>query len=149
MGIYAFDQQIDPIELNKLKQKRKRMRMGGQEKQSIIDETMMFIIDPLIGEWKPNELILRFVNDCRADIDEKKVTVEDERFYNVEYCGFKVNGWPQTYMIAKRDIDKGEMLMTSYGAAFPLALKTKNEEDLKKKERKERVDRDVLRGVEL
>merc|ERR1712150_54310 len=78
----------------------------------------VFVIDPFIGDWKSDELILRFVNDCRADIDKHKLSKEDERYYNVEYVGMKVNGWPQTYLVTRRDIKAGEELMTFYGKEF-------------------------------
>lgn len=109
----------------------------------------VFIIDPFIGDWKNDELLLRYVNDCRADIDDKEPSSDDNRYYNVEFVGMKVNGWPQTYLIAKRDIKEGEELMTYYGTAFSDAITHKLEEEHRKKQRKIRIDADILQGVKL
>ena len=164
-NIYAFDQKIDPVELRKLKAKKDRMSMqrmrkcsnGNYENNGVIKAneveeeipSKIFVIDPFIGDWKSDELILRFVNDCRADIDDKVPSEEDERYYNVEYVGMKVNGWPQTYLVTKRDIKQGEELMTYYGVMFSDAITRKLEEEEKKRKRKERVDRTILKGIQL
>merc|ERR1712154_528110 len=126
----------------------------GKRNESWLNEegdvqNKVFIIDPFIGDWKENELLLRYVNDCRADIDDSEPTIEDQRCYNVEFVGMKVNGWPQTYLIAKRDIRKGEELMTYYGTEFSNAIATKCEEENKRKARQIRIDRDIVKGLEL
>mmetsp|Transcript_3004 Transcript_3004/g.5024 ORF Transcript_3004/g.5024 Transcript_3004/m.5024 type:complete len:473 (+) Transcript_3004:50-1468(+) len=126
-NIYAFDQQIDAPELRKLNIKEQ--------------DECIFVIDPFIGDWNNDELLLRYVNDCRADIDEIKPSKEDKKYWNVEFVGMKVNGWPQTYLIAKRDIKQGEELMTYYGHEFSHAISKKHEEDEKKKVRKQRIDK--------
>merc|ERR1711997_1318804 len=86
--------------------KKNNERKGQQNDDESDDDDIpnkVFVIDPFIGDWKNNELLLRFVNDCRADIDDIEPTTEDKKYYNVEFVGMKVNGWPQTYLMAKRD----------------------------------------------
>ena len=135
------------------KKSKDRKNQGGideyddPEYEDIPNKT--FIIDPFIGDWKNDELLLRYVNDCRADIDDTKPTKDDHKYYNVEFVGMKVNGWPQTYLIAKRDIKKGEELMTYYGTEFSNAITMKMEEETRKKRRKARIDEDILQGVKL
>eukprot|EP01084_Bolivina_argentea_P295920 509581_1 len=108
----------------------------------------VFIIDPFVGDWKDNELLLRWVNDCRCDIFENiQPTKEDNKYYNVEYVGMKVNGWPQTYLVTKRDIKKGEELMTYYGEKFADAIQEQMTQKNEKKKTKDRIDRDIMKEL--
>jgi len=136
--------------------KKKIERKSQQNDEDVVNDSeyddipnKIFIIDPFIGDWKNDELLLRFVNDCRADIDDMEPTTEDNKYYNVEFVGMKVNGWPQTYLMAKRDIKKGEELMTYYGADFSNAITMKLEEEERKRIRKQRIDQDILQGVKI
>jgi len=119
------------------------------EKEKEDGKPKVFIIDPFIGDWTGDELLLRYVNDCRADIENEEPTTQDSEFYNVEFVGMSVNGWPQTYLIAKRDIGQGEELMTYYGTEFSNAIATKCEEEKKRALRQRRIDRDIVKGLEL
>jgi len=158
-NIYAFDQRIDAAELRRLRQKELRMQGASEaevEQMTRAEDTSeeatkpkVFIIDPFIGDWTGDELLLRYVNDCRADINCEEPTAQDSKFYNVEFVGMSVNGWPQTYLIAKRDIRKGEELMTYYGTEFSNAIATKCEEENKRALRQQRIDRDIVKGLEL
>eukprot|EP01083_Nonionella_stella_P090148 251884_1 len=117
--------------------KRKVLNGGTMPNKVEVSSNKVFVIDPFIGEWKDDELLLRFVNDCRADIMRKQPQKGDHKFYNVEYVGMKVNGWPQTYLIAKRDIERGEELMTYYGKEFSDAIRGGREEDELRRKRNE------------
>jgi len=132
---------------NMNKGRRKRNESWLNEEGDV--QNKVFIIDPFIGDWKENELLLRYVNDCRADIDDSEPTIEDQRCYNVEFVGMKVNGWPQTYLIAKRDIKKGDELMTFYGTDFSNAITMKLHEEQKKQIRKARIDAYIPQNVKL
>jgi len=149
-NLYSFDQEIDRKELCRVscrdkaeptKKRRKQRRKAPPRK--------IFIIDPFIGEWAEDELILRYVNDCRADINTPRPTAEDGEFYNVEFAGLNVNGWPQTFLVTKRDIKRGEELCTYYGPEFSTAIAMKCEADRQRRRKKERIDRQILGGVPL
>jgi len=149
-NLYSFDQEIDEKELQRIhlipskrKSQRKHKRKKGKEEQL----QKIFIIDPFIGEWGEDELMLRYVNDCRADITKTFPTAEDGKYYNVEFAGLNINGWPQTFLMTKREIKKGEELLTYYGDEFANAIQMKVEADQQKKRKKERIDSEILGGV--
>eukprot|EP01083_Nonionella_stella_P150635 480210_1 len=97
-----------------------------------------FVVDPLIGDWRS---LLTFVNDCRRDIDRKEPNRDDCRYYNVEYVQVLVNGWPQTYLITKRDIKSGEELMSFYGSTFGDAIKEQIRNSNKKRAITKQIER--------
>merc|ERR1712154_138207 len=81
----------------------------------------MVIEDAEIGKISKkecNNLLFPFVNDCRMNIDNKEPTPSDMEYFNVEFVGICVNGWPQTYLIATKDIKKGTEISTYYGEIF-------------------------------
>lgn len=158
-NLYSFDQEIDSKELQRVnvppkkekkekkkKAQRKQRRKKGKYAKDAVPQKI-FIIDPFVGEWGEDELMLRYVNDCRADINTPTPTTEDGKFYNVEFAGLSVNGWPQTFLMTRRDIKKGEELCTYYGDEFSNAIAMKVAADLVKQRKKQRIDSQVLGGV--
>lgn len=155
-NLYSFDQEIDAKELQRVnvipKDKKKKSRKRGRKKGKLSKDEVpqkIFIIDPFIGEWGEDELMLRYVNDCRADINTPTPTTDDNQYYNVEFAGLSVNGWPQTFLMTKRDIKRGEELLTYYGDEFASALTMKADADKQKQLKKERIDQQILGGVSL
>lgn len=138
-------QRINLIPTKQKKKKSQKKRKKSQKKEEILQK--IFIIDPFIGEWGEDELMLRYVNDCRADINKPSPTTEDGKYYNVEFAGLSVNGWPQTFLMAKREIKKGEELLTYYGDEFANAIAMSVEADQIKKRKRERIDSEILGGV--
>ena len=163
-NLYSFDQEIDAKELlrvsvqstskekerekKKKKKSRKRGRKKGGKNRDEVPQKI-FIIDPFIGEWAEDELLLRYVNDCRSDINTPTPTTDDDQYYNVEFAGLTVNGWPQTFLMTKREIKSGEELMTYYGDEFASALTMKADADRQKMRRKQRIDKHILGGLKL
>eukprot|EP01083_Nonionella_stella_P060789 158558_1 len=138
-NVYALDQQIDAKEIEKAVKKSK---MNGDVMSTC------FVIDPFIVDGEDsNDVLLPFVNDCRADINHMEPTDEDRSYYNVEFVGVKINGWTQTYMITKRDIKKGEELQTYYGDVFGVAVRNKRQNEEAKQTKKIRIDRDILQQL--
>eukprot|EP01084_Bolivina_argentea_P224885 380168_1 len=132
-NVYAFDQKIDEGELKKIG----------------VIESKWFVIDPKVGKWKNDELLMSFVNDCRQDIGKNKPTKKDNKFFNVEFVGVKVNGWPQTFLVTKRKVRKGEELMTFYGTDFSKAITMKLQNEQQQIARKKRIDSEILKGYKL
>ena len=133
-NIYSLDLVIDDKQFRKILKKH----------HELCDDDKWFVVDPLIENEACNGLLFPFVNDCRMDIDKKEPTREDNKYFNVEFVGMSVNGWPQTYLIATRDIEKGEELQTFYGEIFGLAIKNKMINERKKKKKKIRIDREIF-----
>merc|ERR1712129_241916 len=133
-NIYSMDLVIDEAELDKIfSRKQKRQRDVKQN---------MFVVDPLIDERRNN--LFPFVNDCRFDIDDKEMSEADEQYFNAEFVGMSVNGWPQTYLIATKDMKKGEELNAYYGEVFGLAIRNKMEDEKEKKRRRFRIDKEMI-----
>merc|ERR1711933_167081 len=90
-----------------------------------------------------NRLLFPFVNDCRINIDKKTPTSTDKKYFNAEFVGMSVNGWPQTYLITTKHIKKGQELQTFYGEIFGLAIKEKAKNENEKKSKKIRIDHEL------
>lgn len=64
------------------------------------------------------ENVLMYINDCRKDISKQKPTSSDTKYWNVSFRTIYVNGWPQVFVMAKRDIQQGEKLAAYYGRSY-------------------------------
>ena len=84
-----------------------------------------------------------------SQIDSTPTFTDDDQYYNVEFAGLTVNGWPQTFLMTKREIKSGEELMTYYGDEFASALTMKADADRQKMRRKQRIDKHILGGLKL
>ena len=132
-NVYALDQEI------KMKQ---MMKISDNDSYDIKNDNK-FIIDPFIDtiNWRSDNLLLLFINDCRANINDIYPTEEDNKYLNIQFVVMNVNGWPQTYLITTRAIQKGEELSLFYGERFGLALKLKMQNEEAKQSKKMKIDR--------
>eukprot|EP01084_Bolivina_argentea_P295919 509580_1 len=137
-NVYALDQEIDVKELKKIKTNK----LYDENK----NDNRTFVVDPFIIDGDP--LLVPFINDCRQNIDNMEPTDNDNLYYNIEFVGVKINGWTQTYLVTKRDIKKGEELMTYYGEIFGLAVKKQMQNEEAKQTKKIRIDKEVLQELQ-
>ena len=56
--------------------------------------------------------------DCRADINKKITTKEDLNKENVLFITVEINGWPGKFAVAKRNINKQEILYGHFGEGY-------------------------------
>lgn len=130
-NLYSFDSEISSADL----------------KQLSVDENPLnirkFIIDPLvIGMNK--ELRLKYINDCRFNINNKEMNADDQRYKNVEFIVAHINGWASYFIMSERNIVAGEQLYTFYGSAFSDSKATFMENLAQQKNRKMYLEKFVF-----
>jgi len=67
-------------------------------------------------EKAPSKLLL--VEDCRADPGKENTTKEDLKRENVLFITIEINGWPGKFAVAKRTIQRDEVLVGHFGDGY-------------------------------
>ena len=83
-------------------------------------------IDPRalgLGSGISKNNVLAYINDARKDIKMKKMTDDDLQFYNCEFVGARISGWPSLFVITNKDIKKGDALWSYYGPKYSDLIK--------------------------
>lgn len=102
-----------------------------------------FCVDPYIENEEKDEKnskLLTYINDCRFDIENPKVSDADGEFCNVEFVGVEHKGWPLLFAITRRRIKAREELQTYYGEQYGDSVRFKRESDRIKSHKKQRID---------
>ena len=121
MGFMALDTEWSAMfDYSKVDEEHARylFSIGLDEK----DPTQSLVIDPI--ESKMMDLVLLYINDIRANIEEPEPTAEDKALQNCKFTTVNVYGWPTAMVITTKRIVKGEELLLDYGKAYSDGIKT-------------------------
>eukprot|EP01083_Nonionella_stella_P148537 470333_1 len=80
-------------------------------------------IDPIEGH---KEFIGIYINDGRKDIYCEELSASDKKHINCTFFVARIYGWPTVFLIATKQIIKGEELLLDYGKNFWYSIKQNN-----------------------
>ena len=112
--------------------KKKKVEQKSEfELKYPINKTFTVVCDALRLHKKMKDICpFMFVNDCRKDINMKKPTYDDFKYWNIEYVTcYDFNSWPRIFIVTRCDIKCGQELYGYYGENFGISMAAKIRRD--------------------
>ena len=112
--------------------------MYNDDEEVIVESRLCELIDNY-GNVKINEIVIDgfamkklknkkenlmiLINDVRYDIEKENLSFQEQEKQNVEFVQSEVNGWPSIFVITKKNINKGDVILGDYGDQYCQAVK--------------------------
>ena len=99
------------------KPQSKRIKVEQDDEVAVLSKGFDFVLDPL-GLPKARQTKLRFINDCRVDINVSSMTERDRLHCNVQFVRSMYFEQPKVYVVSTRKIEENEELMAYFGENY-------------------------------
>merc|ERR1712176_817455 len=147
-NVYAFDLTLNvPIHIDShqdTKWEEQKMIIDGYGlREMIVAQNRQ---NPNMSKYSAH---LIYINDCRKDINIEHPTVDDTKYWNVDFVEAEVNGFAMVFVVTRCDIQKNTELLSWYGEHYNTALAQHDEYQRMKNFVTTLVDNSILQGVDL
>ena len=95
--------------------------LGDEAEDEAEDEGRRITIDPI--EANMADLVLLYINDIRSNLFEPEPADRDKELQNARFVVAKEYGWPTVFVVATKNIKKGDEVLVDYGDAYSVLLR--------------------------